>query len=163
MFDYLPLAALIDNQFLCIHGGLSPGINKIDQIRVLDRFKEIPNEGPLTNLLWSDPDTTRDGYGYSPRGAGYVFGYDIVKKFLEGNKLKHIIRSHQLCMDGYQIIFQKSLSTIWSAPNYCNRCGNLGTILEIDDLSNMFYNTYYQNPDQKKKIIKKKETPDYFL
>lgn len=67
MFDYLTVAALVDNKIFCVHGGLSPNISTLDQIRVLERFKEVPHEGPLTDLLWSDPDPTRDGFGFSQR------------------------------------------------------------------------------------------------
>ena len=102
-FDYLTIAALIDNKIFCVHGGISPAVPSLDQIRVLERFKEVPQDGPLADLLWSDPDTTRDGFGLSQRGAGYTFGGDVVKKFLQTNKVDRIVRAHQLCMHGYQV------------------------------------------------------------
>eukprot|EP01080_Neovahlkampfia_damariscottae_P002713 gene2713-3909_t len=142
MFDYIPLGALIDKKIFCIHGGLSRYITTIDQIRVLNRFKDIPDEGPLTDLLWSDPDpdiVSPKGYKNNNwnRGVGCRFNGEAVKTFLQNNDVDHIVRTHQLCMEGYQLLFDNTLSTIWSAPNYCYRCGNLGCILEIDDSKNI--------------------------
>lgn len=82
LFDYLPLTALIDNQIFCLHGGLSPSIDTLDHIRSIDRIQEVPHEGPMCDLLWSDPDD-RCGWGISPRGAGYTFGQDISEAFSE--------------------------------------------------------------------------------
>ena len=84
LFNLLPLAAIVDNKIFCLHGGLSPDIETIDQIRKLDRKKDVPNSGPICDLLWSDPEE-RTGFGVSPRGAGYIFGGDISKKFTEKN------------------------------------------------------------------------------
>ncbi|KAL3900637.1 MAG: hypothetical protein SGCHY_001200 [Lobulomycetales sp.] len=120
LFDYLVLAVLINNDILCLHGGLSPSIHFLDQIRVIDRFKEIPHEGPMADMVWSDPQTAESqlDFAVSPRGAGYLFGSNVVKKFLQMNGLNHLCRAHQLCMDGYQVLFDDKLSTVWSAPNY---------------------------------------------
>jgi len=111
MFDYLTIAALTDGTIFCTHGGMSPSILTLDQIRVLDRFQEVPHEGPLADLMWSDPDAEHEGFHLSQRGAGYTFGKDIVEKFLHTNKVQHILRAHQLCMDGYQTLWNK-LSTV---------------------------------------------------
>jgi len=72
-FDYLCLAAVIGDQFLCVHGGLSPTLDTLEQIRELQRVQEPPHEGPMCDLMWSDPDDIH-GWGISARGAGYVFG-----------------------------------------------------------------------------------------
>lgn len=53
--------------------GLSPAMDTLDQIDQLHRFEEVPHEGPMCDLLWSDPDD-RMGWGISPRGAGYTYG-----------------------------------------------------------------------------------------
>jgi serine/threonine-protein phosphatase PPG1 len=168
MFDYLTVAALIDNTIFCVHGGLSPNVTTLDQIRVLERFKEVPAEGPLTDLLWSDPDPQREqpGFTHSHRGAGFVFGKEAVDKFLHNNNISLICRAHQLCMDGYQSLFNDTFITVWSAPNYCYRCGNLATILEIDDRKNQFFNTFEAAPVKLRKKDKDaihNEAPDYFL
>ena len=75
LFDYLPLSALVENELLSVHGGLSPSIDTLDHIRQLPR-EEVPHEGPMCDMMWSDPDD-RSGWGISPRGAGYTFGQDI--------------------------------------------------------------------------------------
>ena len=73
---YFIFTALVDGQIFCLHGGLSPSIDTLDHIRALDRLQEVPHEGPMCDLLWSDPDD-RGGWGISPRGAGYTFGQVI--------------------------------------------------------------------------------------
>ena len=136
LFDYLPLTALIDNQIFCLHGGLSPSIDTLDNIRALDRIQEVPHEGPMCDLLWSDPDD-RCGWGISPRGAGYTFGQDISEAFNHNNGLTLVARAHQLVMEGYKEMFDCRIVTVWSAPNYCYRCGNVAAILELgEDASN---------------------------
>lgn len=124
---------------LCVHGGLSPLIDSIDKIRLLDRKQEVPHEGAMCDLLWSDPDEI-DGWGLSPRGAGFLFGADIVKCFNHKNDLSLICRAHQLVMEGFREMFDSSIVTVWSAPNYCYRCGNVAAILELgEDGSNAGY------------------------
>lgn len=121
MFDFLTLSVVIDDTIFCVHGGLSPSIHHIDQVKVIDRFREIPYEGPMADLVWSDPDPEKEDFAISPRGAGYTFGASIVKKFLTLNGMNHVLRAHQLCMEGYSVLYDNQLSTVWSAPNYCYR------------------------------------------
>jgi serine/threonine-protein phosphatase PPG1 len=161
MFDYLTVAALIDGKIFCVHGGLSPSISTLDQIRVLERFKEVPIEGPFADLLWSDPEPSKSGFTVSQRGAGYFFGGDAVKRFLHTNKIDHMARAHQLCMEGYQVLFEGKLSTVWSAPNYCYRCGNIASILEVNSNLDKFFNTFSSAPDKLRKPVNGKTVGDF--
>ncbi|KAG5358846.1 putative serine/threonine-protein phosphatase C22H10.04 [Yarrowia sp. C11] len=162
LFDYLTLSVVIDNSIFCVHGGLSPTIHSIDQIKVVDRFREIPHEGPIADLVWSDPDEQRADFALSPRGAGYTFGIDVVKKFLEVNDMKHILRAHQLCQEGYQVLFDDRLSTVWSAPNYCYRCANLASVLEVNLAGERFFNVFDaapENEEHQQIILQEFENP----
>jgi len=92
----------------------------------------------------------------SDRGAGYTFGSGVVRKFLAINNMAHILRAHQLCMEGYSVLFDNHLSTVWSAPNYCYRCGNSASILEVKpgkgDLQegDMFFNVFEAAPENER-------------
>lgn len=81
------------------------------------------------------------------RGAGYTFGSGVVRKFLETNNMKHILRAHQLCMEGFSVLFENRLSTVWSAPNYCYRCGNSASILEIGPGEHTHFNVFEAAPE----------------
>lgn len=122
-------------------------MQKIEHIEEIDRFREIPHEGAYADLVWSDPDGGLDGFKISPRGAGYTFGCDVVKRFLHCNNVKKIYRAHQLCMEGYLSLFDATMNTVWSAPNYCYRYGNLASILEMDEHLNDFFNVYSCSPE----------------
>ncbi|CAN1183077.1 Serine/threonine-protein phosphatase PP2A-2 catalytic subunit [Linum perenne] len=161
LFDYLPLTALIESQVFCLHGGLSPSLDTLDNIRSLDRIQEVPHEGPMCDLLWSDPDD-RCGWGISPRGAGYTFGQDISQQFNHTNGLSLISRAHQLVMEGYNWSQDKNVVTVFSAPNYCYRCGNMAAILEIGE--NMEHNFLQFDPAPRQiEPETTRRTPDYFL
>jgi len=142
-FDCFGLGAIIDQRVFCVHGGLSPDIRTLDQIRAIDRNQEIPHEGAFCDLVWSDPEDLGGGTGVggsggsawqiSPRGAGYLFGQSVTEEFNSINSLELIARAHQLVMEGRKYQFDKSLVTVWSAPNYCYRCGNVAAILELGE------------------------------
>lgn len=85
---------------------------------------QVPHEGPMCDLLWSDPDD-RAGWGISPRGAGYTFGADISAQYNHTNGLDLVSRAHQLVMEGYNWSHDQAVVTIFSAPNYCYRCGEV--------------------------------------
>ena len=162
LFDYMSLGALIDNQVFAVHGGLSPSINSLDQIRFIDRKREVPHEGPMCDLLWSDPEDV-NGWGLSPRGAGYLFGGNIVERFLHENDLNLIARAHQLVMEGYKQMFNDQLVTVWSAPNYCYRCGNVASVLKLDESLQREFILFNAADQEKSLSPSKKPPPEYFL
>lgn len=162
VFDLLSVAALVDGRILCVHGGLSPDVATIDQIRTIDRNKEIPHEGAFCDLVWSDPDDV-ENWSISPRGAGYLFGAKVTKEFCDINRLELICRAHQLVQEGYKYMFpDENLVTIWSAPNYCYRCGNVASILAFDDGSSRESKLFNAVPDEDRVIPDRSTTP-YFL
>mmetsp|Transcript_6909 Transcript_6909/g.9576 ORF Transcript_6909/g.9576 Transcript_6909/m.9576 type:complete len:525 (+) Transcript_6909:69-1643(+) len=160
-FDKLPLAAIVNDSFFCVHGGLSPDITSIEEIADLHRFREIPRDGPMCDLLWSDPfedekagkkadnegssdseddaaETTWFGYNKT-RQCSYVYGVEAVKQFLEENKMTSIIRAHEAQVDGYKMQMVNPQSkiprviTIFSAPNYCDVYKNKAACLKFDN------------------------------
>ncbi|MES1907854.1 MAG: serine threonine-protein phosphatase [Cercozoa sp. M6MM] len=161
LFDYLPLTALVEKEVFCLHGGLSPSIESLDQIMALDRVQEVPHEGAMCDLLWSDPDDIH-GWGISQRGAGYTFGHDISRTFNRNNGLTLISRAHQLIMDGYNWTHDKNVVTIFSAPNYCYRCGNAAAILEIDENMDTSFLQFDPAPRRGEPHVTRR-IPDYFL
>ena len=129
LFDYLPLTAVVENQFFCLHGGLSPSIETLDNIRALKRFQEVPHEGPMCDLLWSDPDD-RAGWGMNPRGAGYTFGQDIAEQFNHTNNLKMIARAHQLMMEVTFPSFRATPALITKMSRQSFRLQTIVTVVE---------------------------------
>lgn len=118
VFDFLVLAAVVDGEILCVHGGLSPEIRTLDQIRVVARAQEIPHEGAFCDLVWSDPEDV-ETWAVSPRGAGWLFGDKVATEFNHVNGLKLIARAHQLVNEGYKVclyIFYAALTNILSVP-----------------------------------------------
>ncbi|CAN1189302.1 Serine/threonine-protein phosphatase PP-X isozyme 2 [Linum perenne] len=163
IFDYLSLSALIENKIFSVHGGLSPAISTLDQIRNIDRKQEVPHDGAMCDLLWSDPEDIVDGWGLSPRGAGFLFGGSVVGSFNHSNNIDYICRAHQLVMEGYKWMFNSQIVTVWSAPNYCYRCGNVAAILELDENLNKQFRVFDAAPQESRGAPVKKPAPDYFL
>ncbi|KAL3579941.1 hypothetical protein D5086_017776 [Populus alba] len=114
-FNCLPVAALIDGKILCMHGGLSPDLTNLDQIRNLPRPTDVPDSGLLCDLLWSDPDKDIKGWGMNDRGVSYTYGPDKVVE------------------DGYEFFAERQLVTIFSAPNYCGEFDNAGAVMSVDE------------------------------
>ena len=133
LFNYLPVAALIDDKILCMHGGLSPDLKSIENIKDISRPTEIPDNGLLCDLLWSDPDKEAVEYDENDRGVSVIFGEKVVTDFNKKNDLDLIIRAHQVVDDGYEFFANRQLITIFSAPNYCGEFDNSAGIMIIDD------------------------------
>lgn len=118
-FNCLPIAAIIDEKILCMHGGLSPDLKSMDQIRRIVRPTDVPDTGLLCDLLWADPDKEVQGWNESDRGVSFTFGADVVTQFLKKQELDLICRAHQVVEDGYEFFAKRQLVTLFSAPNYC--------------------------------------------
>ena len=133
LFNYLPVAAIIDDKILCMHGGLSPELKNIQNIADITRPTDIPDTGLLCDLLWSDPDKDAVEYDENDRGVSVIFGEKIVQDFNKKNDLDLIIRAHQVVDDGYEFFAHRQLITIFSAPNYCGEFDNSAGIMIIDE------------------------------
>ena len=134
VFAKLPVAAVVKEKVFVVHGGLprhENGQATLEQLRGIAFDAEPRERSILSDLLWSDP---QDEYGIamSPRNVGVLFGPDVTQRFLHTNNLDLIVRSHELCADGYRIQEGGKVVTIFSAPNYCGRCGNLAAFARFN-------------------------------
>merc|ERR1712070_1085164 len=132
-FNCMPVAAIIDEKIFCVHGGLSPELTEMDQIKRVPRPTDVPDQGLLCDLLWSDPEKNIAGWGDNDRGVSYTFGGDIVTKFLEKHDLDLVCRAHQVVEDGYEFFAKRQLVTLFSAPNYCGEFDNAGAMMSVDE------------------------------
>lgn len=119
-----------ENKVYCVHSGLSVSLDTIDQVRTIDRFKEIPDQGGMADMMWAEPiipDFFKCNSDLTPtaRGIGVAFGEDLTARFVQLNNIDHIIRSNTLIQDGFSIFHSGHLSSIFSAPNFLHRCGTI--------------------------------------
>ncbi|KAI8555659.1 hypothetical protein RHMOL_Rhmol05G0190700 [Rhododendron molle] len=159
-FNCLPVAALIEEKILCMHGGLSPELQNLNQIKEIERPADIPDSGLLCDLLWSDPDPRVEGWADSDRGVSCTFGADKVAEFLDKNDLDLICRGHQVVEDGYEFFAKRRLVTIFSAPNYGGEFDNAGALLSVDESLMCSFEIlkpvdYRQSPGSSKLPLKK--------
>ncbi|KAG5180859.1 hypothetical protein JKP88DRAFT_187164 [Tribonema minus] len=132
-FNCLPVAAIVEEKIFCMHGGLSPELNEMEQIKRVLRPTDVPDTGLLCDLLWSDPDRDTIGWGENDRGVSFTFGEDIVVQFLRRHDLDLICRAHQVVEDGYEFFAKRQLVTLFSAPNYCGEFDNAGAMMSVDE------------------------------
>jgi protein phosphatase len=145
LFDWLPLAAVVEDKILCLHGGIGSAVKTIDDIANIKRPLEIYHEVStheqqvVLDILWSDPTESDAELGIvsntmrDPQGAGNIvkFGPDIVHEFLKKNDLSMIIRAHECVMDGFERFAGGALITLFSATDYCKKHKNAGAILIV--------------------------------
>jgi protein phosphatase len=133
IFNYLPLAAILQHDIFCVHGGICPELETIDQIKSIQ--KPILNfDDPLVEgLVWSDPSVKIHEFRENPRGSGCLFGSIQINNFLQKNSLKMIIRAHQCVQLGVQYLFKNQLVTVFSASKYCGKVLNHSGVLVLKE------------------------------
>lgn len=135
VFNWLPLAAVLQDKIFITHGGLSTqdeGRVTLSEIENISRNREPPESGLMSDLLWSDPNHLR-GRQPSKRGIGFNFGPDYTENFLKTNSLKLVVRSHEVMEEGYSLHHDGKCITVFSAPNYCDQMGNKGAFICFSD------------------------------
>eukprot|EP00729_Bicosta_minor_P012794 gene12794-9348_t len=130
-FNCLPVAAVVASKIFCCHGGLSPDLQTMDQIKSIQRPTDVPDTGLLCDLLWADPDKETEAWGENDRGVSFTFGPKIVQQFLQFNQFDLIARAHQVVEDGYEFFGARQLVTLFSAPNYCGEFDNAAAIMNV--------------------------------
>ncbi|KAI9484218.1 MAG: Metallo-dependent phosphatase [Benjaminiella poitrasii] len=133
VFNTLPIAGLIGGKIFCVHGGISPSMHSMDDVRSIVRPTAIPEKGLLSDLLWSDPkEKTVVDWAVNTRGIGHYFGPKALEEFLEKFDLLLVCRSHTVTENGYKLFENQKLVTIFSAPAY-RSCNNKGAIMTVDE------------------------------
>eukprot|EP00834_Sanchytrium_tribonematis_P004103 NODE_185_length_13590_cov_0.472908.p4 type:complete len:346 gc:universal NODE_185_length_13590_cov_0.472908:4323-5360(+) len=156
-FNHLPISAILNDKIFCVHGGISPELQTLDQITNIFRPCDIPDKGLLCDLLWSDPTEKLEDFGENERGVSVTFGGKSIEAFLNTNNLDLIIRGHLVIEDGYLFHSKKRCVTLFSAPNYCGEFDNVGSTMTVNrDLKCSF--TIFE-PWRRARYIKHAELP----
>ncbi len=120
-FNTLPIAAIVAEKIFCVHGGLSPSLSHMDDIRNIARPTDVPDYGLLNDLLWSDPADMDSDWEANERGVSYCFGKKVITQFLERHNFDLVCRAHMVVEDGYEFFNDRVLVTVFSAPNVSAR------------------------------------------
>lgn len=132
-FNTLPLAAIVAGKIFCVHGGLSPVLNSMDEIRNVNRPTDVPDFGLINDLLWSDPSDANNEWEDNERGVSYCFNKVAINKFLTRFGFDLVCRAHMVVEDGYEFFNGQSLVTVFSAPNYCGEFDNWGAVMCVSE------------------------------
>ncbi|EIN13771.1 phospho protein phosphatase PPZ [Punctularia strigosozonata HHB-11173 SS5] len=133
VFNCLPIAAIVASKIFCVHGGLSPSLHSMEDIRRIQRPTDVPDYGLLNDLLWSDPSDTAVDWEDNERGVSYCFGKAIINDFLMRYDMDLICRAHMVVEDGYEFWNDRTLVTVFSAPNYCGEFDNYGACMSVSE------------------------------
>uniref|UniRef100_F1L813 Serine/threonine-protein phosphatase n=1 Tax=Ascaris suum TaxID=6253 RepID=F1L813_ASCSU len=133
LFNLMPVAAVIDAKIFCMHGGLSPSLHSLQDIRKTTKPLRNPSKGLITDLLWADPDTDVPNWHVSSRGSGFYFGEQVITETCERLGVDLIVRAHQMCLGGFCMFPSKKLITIFSAPSYSNNFYNASSVIQVDE------------------------------
>eukprot|EP01028_Stygiella_incarcerata_P003680 TRINITY_DN1766_c1_g1_i1.p1 TRINITY_DN1766_c1_g1~~TRINITY_DN1766_c1_g1_i1.p1 ORF type:complete len:327 (-),score=63.82 TRINITY_DN1766_c1_g1_i1:423-1403(-) len=158
-FNCMPICAIVDEKIFCTHGGLSPELKSMEQIRKIARPTDVPDVGLLCDLLWSDPEEGIAGWGQNDRGVSFTFGVDVVEKFLRKHDFDLVCRAHQVVEDGYQFFAKRQLVTVFSAPNYCNEFDNAGAMMSVDETLMCSFQILKPMDKKGKSAMKRPSTP----
>ncbi|KAI5301747.1 hypothetical protein KEM56_001394 [Ascosphaera pollenicola] len=130
-FNCFPIAATVAGKIFCVHGGLSPSLSHMDDIRGIARPTDVPDYGLLNDLLWSDPADTEEDWEPNERGVSYCFGKKVILEFLQRHDFDLVCRAHMVVEDGYEFFQDRILVTVFSAPNYCGEFDNWGAVMSV--------------------------------
>lgn len=133
VFNCLPIAAIVASKIFCVHGGLSPSLHAMEDIKRIQRPTDVPDYGLLNDLLWSDPSDTALDWEDNERGVSYCFGKGIINEFLVRYDMDLICRAHMVVEDGYEFWNERTLVTVFSAPNYCGEFDNYGACMSVSE------------------------------
>ncbi|RYP17968.1 hypothetical protein DL765_004187 [Monosporascus sp. GIB2] len=130
-FNTLPIASIVAGKIFCVHGGLSPALTHMDDIRNIARPTDVPDYGLLNDLLWSDPADMEQDWEANERGVSYCFGKKVITDFLAVHDFDLVCRAHMVVEDGYEFFNDRVLVTVFSAPNYCGEFDNWGAVMSV--------------------------------
>lgn len=133
VFNSMPIAAIVGERIFSVHGGISPYLGSLEDIENFKRPSDIPEDGLISDLLWSDPDPQVKEWSDNDRGVSVCFGQRSLDRFCRKFGFDLVVRGHMVVEDGYEFFGGRRLVTVFSAPNYCNDFDNAGAIMDIDD------------------------------
>lgn len=161
-FSQMPLGAIIDDSVFAVHGGIGPEFSRIDQLKEIKRPLDDFGNPVIDSALWSDPNAQLSEYEPSHRGTGYLFGKNVLTKFLQTNGMKILIRGHESVSQGFEYQFNRQCLTVFSASNYCGRLENDGGVIIMKSPTDITTKTYTPLPFLRRAdaaFVKEKDPP----